>query len=120
MGSILRRRCVCNEKASNLCATCRMRVRLQQLTVGERVWTFTQGDAKRKLNSCLGLLHVMEAKAFTFKTIRVCRATDMAAKGYTLGEITSAGEWMDPKSALLYVKDDVADALDLTTDDRDG
>ena len=104
---------MCNEKASNLCATCRTRVRLQQLTLGERVWTFTQGDAKRKLNSCLGLLGVLEAEAFTFKAIRACRATDMAAKGYTLSEITSAGEWMDPKSALFYVNDDVADAVDI-------
>jgi len=37
----------------------------------------------------------------------------MAAKGYTLGEITSAGEWMDPKSALPYVQDDVADAVEI-------
>ena len=88
-------------------------MRLQQLTVGEKVWTFTQGDAKRKLNRYLGLLGVMEAEAFTFKAIRAGRATDMAANGYTLGEITSAGEWMDPKSALPYVKDDVADAVEI-------
>ena len=90
-----------------------MRGRLQQLTVGEKVWTFTQGDAKRKLNRYLGLLGVMEAEAFTFKAIRAGRATDMAAKGYTLGEITSAGEWMDSRSALPYVKDDVADAVEI-------
>ena len=56
-------------------------MRLQQLTVGETVWTFTQGDAKRKLNMYLGLLGVMEAEAFTFKAIGVGRATDMATKG---------------------------------------
>ena len=55
----------------------------------------------------------MAALAFTIKAIGVGRATDMAAKGYTLGEITSAGEWMDPKSALPYVKDDVADAVEI-------
>ena len=54
-----------------------------------------------------------EAEAFTFKATRAGRAIDMAAKGYMLGEISSACEWMDPKSALPYAKDDVADAVEI-------
>ena len=84
-----------------------------QLARGEKVGQFTQGDVKRKLNRYLGLLDVNEAEACTFKAIRDGKATEVAAIGYTLGEITSAGDWLDPEDAWPYVQDDVADAMEI-------
>ena len=56
---------------------------------------------------------VAEAEGYTFKAIRVGKATQMAAQGFTLGEICIAGEWKALTSVLQYVRDDVADAVEL-------
>ena len=56
---------------------------------------------------------VEEAQGYTFKAIRAGKATQMAAQGFTLGEICAAGEWKPPTSVLQYVRDDVADAMEL-------
>ena len=49
----------------------------------------------------------------TPKAIRAGKAAQMAAQGLTLGEICTAGEWKAPTSVLQYVRDDVADAMEL-------
>ena len=59
------------------------------------------------------LLGVEEAEGFTFKAIRAGKATQMAAQGFTLGDICDAGGWKALTSVLQYVRDDVADSMEI-------
>ena len=53
-GSILRWKCWCALKGAFVCITCRMRVRLRQLTVGEKVWTFHTGRCEKEAEQVPG------------------------------------------------------------------
>ncbi len=48
-------------------------------------------------------------KSYTLKTYRTGRATDMAAQGFSLGEIQLAGEWSSTSAPFSYMNTDVAD-----------
>lgn len=78
-GSLLRRKCVCDKRSLQLCVSCKMRTRLSTLEVGEKIWTFTQSQARSKMLRYLTLLGVDEAQGYTFKAIRAGKATQMAA-----------------------------------------
>ena len=95
-GSLLRRQCVCGKKQ-----------------LGDLIWTFTQSQIKKKLVRYLMLLGVEEAEGCTFKAIRAGKAMQMAAHGFTLGDICDARGWKAPTSVLQYVRDDVADSMEL-------
>ena len=68
------------------------------------------GLVLRKLRQCLGW--VPGAKSvmdYTLKTYRAGRATDMAAAGFTLGDIQLAGEWSSTSAPFAYMNSDLAD-----------
>ncbi len=64
----------------------------------------------QKLRQCLGWVpEAKNVKFYTLKTYRAGRATDMAAAGFTLGDIQLAGEWSSTSAPFAYMNSDVAD-----------
>ena len=55
------------------------------------------------------MLQVEGAMAFTRKAFRSGRATEMAAMGYTLGQVLAAGDWHSV-AMLKYIRESEADA----------
>ena len=92
-GSLLRRPCRCAQVGPQCCAAHRLGAWLKQCKVGERLWSFSASGALGVLRRLLCLLGVQDAKLYTWKSVRAGRATEMAARGCTLGSILSVGEW---------------------------
>ncbi len=66
--------------------------------------------ALQQLRTCLGwVAEAKNPKSYTLKTYRAGRATDMAAQGFSLGEIQLAGEWSSTSAPCSYMNTDVAD-----------
>ena len=64
-----------------------------------KLFQFSAAGALGVMRRYLAMLGVLEAQQFTWKSIRAGRATQMAAQGFTLGAILTAGEW---RSAAVF------------------
>ena len=83
---------------------------LAPLKVGEKVFPWTPKQALAKLHVYLIGAEVPDAKQYTFKAFRRGRATDLAARGYSLAHILDLGEWSEKgKAHLKYIRPNAAD-----------
>ena len=67
------------------------------------------GAAFQTLRRYLAALGIAEFKKFGWKCVRAGKATMGAAKGMTLHEIISRGEWSSKSAPLHYIDEDIAD-----------
>jgi len=129
LGSSIKRVCGCKEPEHKaFCAVCQMELWLNEKhfepgdlvfpSFAERkteksgkVVTRARGAlALHQLRTCLGwVAEAKNPKFYTLKTYRAGRATDMAAQGFSLGEIQLAGEWSSTSAPFSYMNTDVAD-----------
>ena len=65
----------------------------RRLAPGQRLFSFSQSDATRKLRRGLKVIGVDGAELYTPKLLRAGKATEMAAQGFTLAQNLDAGEW---------------------------
>ena len=80
------------------------------LQIGARVFPWTTKEALDKLHEYLIGADVPDAKRYTFKAFRRGRATDLAAKGYSLAHILEMGQWSEKgKAHLKYIRPNSAD-----------
>ena len=71
----------------------------------------------KRLKRLLSLLGVADAQIFTWKAFRSGRATEMAAMGFTLGQVLAAGDWHSV-AMLKYIKESEADAAECLRQDK--
>ena len=95
-----------------LCAARRVGAWVQQFGLGEKAFQFSAAGALAVLRRYLTMLGVPEAHQFTWKSIRAGRATQMAAQGFTLGAILTAGEWRSA-AVFKYLHDSDIDAAEV-------
>jgi hypothetical protein len=117
-GSYMVRKCMCNLKTAgttfpDLCLLhSHLPAFLDKFTEGEHLFGHWPGEkayvARTQLRRVLSLLGIPEANRYGLKAFRAGRATQMAADGYNLAGIMSAGEWAS-KAALTYINDDAVD-----------
>ena len=120
-GSLLKRRCTCEQVGSQFCVVHRCLAALRGRERGERIWHFTSSSFLGATRRYLALLGVAEACTYTLKAYRAGKATAMAAAGATVGQILLAGEWRS-QAFLRYVDTDAVDAaqvLSATVDNSD-
>jgi len=109
-GSLLKRQCTCHNAPAHRCLSHRMDKILAPLKVGEKVFPWTPKQALAKLHVYLIGAEVPDAKQYTFKAFRRGRATDLAARGYSLAHILDLGEWSEKgKAHLKYIRPNAAD-----------
>ena len=89
------------------------------LCSGDAVFSMSGGMALKKLIRFLTLGGVANAEAFTLKSFRAGKATEMAAQGNSLGAILEAGEWHS-RALLNYVDPGVADHVQILKQTVDG
>ncbi|CAE8640130.1 unnamed protein product [Polarella glacialis] len=108
-GSLLKRRCVCDQEDPRLCPVHRLSQRLCLCGAGQRLFSLTPSTAFNTLRRLLGLLSEPAATFAGLKVFRAGRATAMALLGWPLLKILQEGEW---KSAALlhYASEDSLDA----------
>eukprot|EP00971_Amphidinium_carterae_P329758 6462417-Amphidinium_carterae.1 len=85
---------------------------LQSFAAGQRLWGLTPGTAVKTMRRLLQLLDVPEPFAYTLKSFRAGRATELAKQGRSLGDIMLLGEWKG-QAVLKYLDTDAADNAQL-------
>ena len=81
---------------------------LDTKVAGQRLFDWSVSDLTANLRRLLTLLGVDGAKHFASKCFRAGRATRLAQRNVTFGEILQLGEWKGP-AALSYLKTDLID-----------
>jgi len=102
-GSLLKRPCTCKDGQgqSPYCVVHRVQQWVQACNIktGQKLWEHEPGKVATgsqmlsKLKRCLILLGYQEASLYSWKSVRAGKATEMAAQGFTLGQVLAAGEW---------------------------
>ena len=105
----MRRKCMCAEVDAQFCVVCRVAACKHDL--GDRLIMESSQCLLKKMRRFLALLQIPDAELFTWKAFRSGRATEMAAQGYTLGQVLLAGDWQSV-AMLRYIKESEADAAE--------
>ena len=109
-GSVLRRPCTCGVSGPKFCAPHRIKhlIDAAEGCTGDLVFDFTAPAALARLKRYLVLAGVENAEAYTLKSFRAGRATEMAGEGCTLPALLEAGEWHS-RAVFNYLDLDVVD-----------
>ena len=102
-GSWLRRPCSCVGGTAKLFPVHALDELLDTKVAGQRLFDWSVSDLMANLRRLLTLLGVDGTKHFTSKCFRAGRATELAQRNVTLGEILQLREWKGP-AALSYLK----------------
>ena len=108
-GAVMKRKCVCAEVGPQCCVVCRVAACTH--TEGERLIEESSHYLLKRMRRYLALLQLPQSEFFTWKAFRSGRATEMAAQGYTLGQVLLAGDWQSV-AMLRYIKESEADAAE--------
>lgn len=93
-GSVLNRSCSCKPLFPVKCVVCNIQEACKHLVKGDLLWDFAPAPTLKLLRSQLGAWGIKAGqKDFTWKSFRGGKATEMAARGSSLGTILLAGEW---------------------------
>ena len=81
---------------------------------GERCWKeATATNSLSVLRHALGMLQVPGAAAFTWKSVRAGRATELArTPGVTVQQIMDAGDWK-AQAVFNYIKQEEAEPMEV-------
>ena len=110
-GSWLSRECECDAVGLRLCPVHSLAPWLATLEEGQSLFSLSKGRVVSEHRRALALLGVPSAPPFTLKAYRAGRATELAAKGVSLGEILRLGEWKS-KAVLAYINEDALDTAE--------
>ena len=92
-GSLLIRRCRCNQVGAQFCLPCRLEKIVIDKELGGMLWNYTGTDFAKRTKAALVALRVSVAEHFTLKSFMAGTATQMAREGDNLALILAAGGW---------------------------
>ena len=109
-GSYIIRQCDCNVDGEKYCLCCRMRVHVDGLRIGERLWPadYKPEQTLKVLRARMVVLGHQHHTIVTWKAFRAGRATHMAANGFGLSAILAAGDWASA-AVFRYLREESAD-----------
>lgn len=110
-GAVMKRPCMCEEVGPQFCVVCRTKPYLVHGQKGARLFDDSSYTHIQRLRRYLALLAVEDATSYTWKAFRSGRATEMAAMGFTLGQVLAAGDWHSV-AMLKCIRETEADTLE--------